>query len=72
MFQNKNSHLQNRESLLKAIRTIDKANGYVFGTGEQRSLDSLLNVASSAEHQQDRSCNIQEKYMDILKETAKP
>ena len=53
--------------LVKNVRAaVDKANGYVFGAGEenQRNLSALLSIAVGAEFQGDFAGNVSEKYLE--------
>lgn len=43
-----------QESLLRLKNAIDKANGYVYGAAEERSINSLLACAVGAESDKDR------------------
>ncbi|BHF60041.1 GPN-loop GTPase 2 [Sparganum proliferum] len=54
--------VQDRTHLEKIMRHTDKGNGYVFGTDEQRTLQSMLSCASGAEFSNDLVCLAQEKY----------
>lgn len=42
------------ESLLRVKNLVDKANGYIYGAGEERSINSLLACAVGAESHQDK------------------
>ncbi|VDL96979.1 unnamed protein product [Schistocephalus solidus] len=54
--------VQDRTHLEQIMRHADKGNGYVFGTDEQRTLQSMLSCASGAEFSNDLICLAQEKY----------
>lgn len=42
--------VKNRDSLLRLKNTIDKANGYVYGAAEERSINAMLACAVGAEN----------------------
>lgn len=42
---------------------MDKANGYVYGTGEERSIQQLLSCAVGARWESDRTGVAREKWM---------
>lgn len=55
------------EATVRNVRAaVDKANGYIFGAGEEntRHLASLLSVAVGAQFQGDLSGTVSEKYLD--------
>ncbi|KAM7540565.1 hypothetical protein Aperf_G00000039808 [Anoplocephala perfoliata] len=53
---------QDRMLLQRVLQCVDKANGYVFGTDEQRSLQALMSCAAGAEFTNDLVCMVQERY----------
>ncbi|KAL5967141.1 GPN-loop GTPase 2 [Taenia solium] len=53
---------QDRTLLQRVMQCVDKANGYVFGNEEQRSLQGLLSCAAGAEFTGDLVCMAQERY----------
>uniref|UniRef100_A0A5K3EX32 GPN-loop GTPase 2 n=1 Tax=Mesocestoides corti TaxID=53468 RepID=A0A5K3EX32_MESCO len=57
---------QDRVLLQKVMQCVDKGNGYVFGTDEQRTLQSMLSCAAGVEFSNDLVCMAQERY------TSKP
>ncbi|XP_067666928.1 GPN-loop GTPase 2-like [Haliotis asinina] len=58
-------NIQDKESMLRVMKSVDKANGYVFGDTEERSIQSLLSCAVGAEFEYDKIRDVREKYMDI-------
>lgn len=43
-------NVKNRRNLLRIQREADKANGYVFGVGEERNVQALLSSAAGVEY----------------------
>ncbi|VDN08992.1 unnamed protein product [Dibothriocephalus latus] len=64
--------VQDRTHLEQIMRNADKGNGYVFGTNEQRTLQSMLSYASGAEFSDDLVCLAQEKYTHASSKIEKP
>lgn len=56
--------VQEKESMLRVMQVVDKANGYVFGDLEDRNMQNLLSCAVGAEFEYEKIQNVQEKYMD--------
>lgn len=56
--------VEDKESMLRVMQVVDKANGYVFGDLEERNLQNLLSCAAGAEFEYEKIQNIREKYMD--------
>lgn len=57
--------VENKESMLRLLQSVDKCNGYVFGTLEEdRSLQSLMSCAVGAEFEYDKIKDIREKFME--------
>ena len=50
--------------MLRVMQNVDKANGYVFGESDERTLHALMSCASGAEFEYEKIANIQEKHMD--------
>jgi len=42
--------VSNRKTLLEVRAAADKANGYVYGTGEERTVQAMLSCAVGATH----------------------
>lgn len=57
-------NIQEKESVLRVLQVVDKANGYVFGDLEERSMKNLMSVAAGASFEYEKIQNIREKYMD--------
>ncbi|ELU07174.1 hypothetical protein CAPTEDRAFT_165120 [Capitella teleta] len=53
-----------KESMLRALRLVDAANGYVFGDTEERSIRELMSCAVSAEFEYEKIASVTEKYMN--------
>ena len=57
--------VKSKERLLAASQVIDKANGYVFGSGEERSLRNLMGSAlGGADFEWSKTGDIRTEYMD--------
>ncbi|KAL8562625.1 GPN-loop GTPase 2 [Nucella lapillus] len=56
--------VQNKELMLRVKNAADKANGYVFGKEEERTMESLMSCAMGAEFEYQKIQDIQEKYVD--------
>ncbi|XP_041463558.1 GPN-loop GTPase 2-like [Lytechinus variegatus] len=56
-------NIQDKDSVLNAVKTIDKANGYVFGDLEERNLKALMSCAVGADFEFFKTASVQEKYM---------
>uniref|UniRef100_A0A0B7B596 GPN-loop GTPase 2 n=1 Tax=Arion vulgaris TaxID=1028688 RepID=A0A0B7B596_9EUPU len=57
--------VEDKESMLRVLKAVDKCNGYVFGPVEDRSLESLMSCAVGAEFEYDKIKDIKENYMQI-------
>ncbi len=57
--------VQDKQCMLRVMQEVDKANGYVYGSGEERNLQSLMSCAVGAEFQYEKIANIREKHMDL-------
>ena len=49
--------------MLSLVEKMDKANGYIFGSVDERSIGSMLSQAAGAEFDQDTIQSLQDKYM---------
>ncbi|KAB7495478.1 GPN-loop GTPase 2 [Armadillidium nasatum] len=56
--------VDNRGTLINIMRAVDKANGCVFGTDEERNIQRLLSCAVGAEWDHDRYGNARDIFMD--------
>ncbi|BFY97412.1 hypothetical protein BsWGS_00452 [Bradybaena similaris] len=56
--------VEDKESMLRVLKAVDKCNGYVFGSLEDRSLESLMSCAVGAEFEYDKIRDIKERYME--------
>ncbi|XP_069137853.1 GPN-loop GTPase 2-like [Argopecten irradians] len=61
-------NVQEKESMLRVMKVVDKANGYVFGDLEDRNLQSLMSCAIGAEFEYEKIKDVREKYMDMSSE----
>ena len=50
--------------MLRVKNEADKANGYVYGGEEERTIQSLMSCAVGAEFQYEKIQDIREKYTD--------
>jgi len=58
-------NIEDKETMLRVIKSIDKSNGYVFGHKEEsQTLQSLMSCAVGAEFECEKISNIQEKYVN--------
>ncbi|XP_025077634.1 GPN-loop GTPase 2-like isoform X2 [Pomacea canaliculata] len=57
-------NVQDKETMLQVRKAADKASGYVFGEGEDRTLEGLMSCAVGAEFEYEKIKNVREKYMD--------
>lgn len=60
--------VQDKETMLRVKKAVDKANGYVFGDGEERTLESLMSCAVGAEFEYEKIKDVREKYTDTATE----
>lgn len=56
-------NVEDKECMLRVMRTVDKSNGYLFGDDEERNLQSLMSCAVQAEFEYEKIAHVQEKYM---------
>jgi len=56
--------VHNKESMLRVKNLADKANGYVFGKEEERTMESLMSCAVGAEFEYQKIQDIREKYTE--------
>jgi len=57
--------VKNKEKLLAASQVIDKANGYVFGSGEERSLRNMMGSAlGGADFEWSKTGDLRTEYME--------
>lgn len=57
-------YVEDKESIINVVKQVDKANGYYFGTEEERNIQKLLSTAVGADYQLFQSAGMHEKYMD--------
>ena len=63
--------ISDRASVARALRSIDKANGYCFGAAETQE-DFFSAAAADADFGSDHLADIQERYMDRLRQERHP
>ncbi|XP_076066572.1 GPN-loop GTPase 2 [Oratosquilla oratoria] len=56
--------VDNSKTLINVTKAIDKANGYVFGSSEERNIQRLLSCAVGAQWEHDRTGLDRETFMD--------
>ncbi|XP_052796690.1 GPN-loop GTPase 2-like isoform X2 [Mya arenaria] len=56
--------VEDKEIMLRVMKAVDKANGYVFGDLEERNLQEMLSCAAGAEFEYEKIQNIQEHFVD--------
>ncbi|KAK7116210.1 GPN-loop GTPase 2-like [Littorina saxatilis] len=57
--------VHNKESMLRVKNLADKANGYIFGKEEERTMESLMSCAMGAEFEYSKIQDIREKYTEV-------
>jgi len=58
-------NIQDKETVLGVLKVIDKANGYAFGTGEERDIQTLLSYSAGADFDYfNKTTAVMEKYVD--------
>ncbi|GIY69228.1 GPN-loop GTPase 2 [Caerostris darwini] len=61
--------IKSKECMSKVLKAADKANGYVFGINEEnRNIQNLLSCAMSADFEDAKIADIQEKYISMNSE----
>lgn len=55
--------IKRRDSLLRLKNLIDKANGYVYGAAEEKSINTMLACAVGAENENDKASQDYDPYM---------
>ncbi|XP_030074309.1 GPN-loop GTPase 2 [Microcaecilia unicolor] len=63
-------NVQDKESMRRVIKAVDKANGYCFGEPEQRSLEAMMSAAVGADFQFTSTLAVQEKYVHVEDRTV--
>ncbi|KAM4581576.1 GPN-loop GTPase 2 [Odontesthes bonariensis] len=57
-------NVQDKESMIQVLRTVDKANGYCFGDLEERNLQAMMSAAVGADFQFNSTLGVQERYVE--------
>jgi hypothetical protein len=55
-------NVKDQQCLLRLKNAIDKANGYIFGSREERSVQALLSCAVGAEYEHERTGFVRDAY----------
>ncbi|RUS80609.1 hypothetical protein EGW08_011619 [Elysia chlorotica] len=56
--------VEDKDSMVRVMKAVDKNNGYVFGSVGDQSLEALMSCAVGAEFEYDKIKTVREKYMD--------
>lgn len=56
---------QDKESMFRVMRQVDKVNGYVFGDLEERDIQFMMFCVVQVEFECEKIKDVREKYMDI-------
>ncbi|KAI7806147.1 GPN-loop GTPase 2 isoform X2 [Triplophysa rosa] len=62
--------VQDKESMMQVLRTVDKANGYCFGDLEERNLQAMMSAAVGADFKFSTALGVQERYVDANEKTV--
>lgn len=60
--------IKHKHTLLRLKNAVDKANGYIYGTGEEKSVQALLACAVGGEYEIDRTGKDQDVFMPAADE----
>ncbi|KAK7147113.1 hypothetical protein R3I94_009833 [Phoxinus phoxinus] len=63
-------NVQDKESMMQVLRTVDKANGYCFGDLEERNMQAMMSAAVGADFQFSTTLGVQEKYVEATGKTV--
>ncbi|CAM4702607.1 hypothetical protein PO909_009602 [Leuciscus waleckii] len=63
-------NVQDKESMMQVLRTVDKANGYCFGDLEERNMQAMMSAAVGADFQFSTTLGVQEKYVEAAGKTV--
>ncbi|XP_055067865.2 GPN-loop GTPase 2 [Misgurnus anguillicaudatus] len=63
-------NVQDKESMMQVLRTVDKANGYCFGDLEERNLQAMMSAAVGADFQFSTTLGVQERYVEGTEKTV--
>lgn len=56
-------NINDKNCVLRVKNAVDKANGYIYGSGEQRNIQALLACAVGAEFEYEKIGDVRERYM---------
>lgn len=57
-------NVQDKKSMTRVLRTVDKANGYCFGDLEERNLQAMMSAAVGADFHFSSTLGVQERYFE--------
>ena len=57
--------VKDKESMLRVMKAVDKANCYVFGDLEDRNMQQMLSCAVGAEFEYEKIKTVQERFVDM-------
>ncbi|KAH3841237.1 hypothetical protein DPMN_114696 [Dreissena polymorpha] len=57
--------VEDKESMLRVMKAVDKANCYVFGDLEDRNMQQMLSCAVGAEFEYEKIKTVQERFVDM-------
>lgn len=57
-------NVKKKECMLQVLQAVDKANGYVFGTDEDRNIQNMIANAMGADFEYTKTAHIREEYME--------
>lgn len=63
-------NIQDKESALNILRTVDKANGYIYGTSEEKNVQKLLSTAVGADFEYFKTATVRENYVASEEDNA--
>ncbi|KAG7161277.1 GPN-loop GTPase 2-like, partial [Homarus americanus] len=61
--------VESQSTLLTVMKAVDKANGYVYGSGEERNIQRLLSCAVGGEWEHDRIGAARDQFMESSQES---
>ena len=61
-------NIKDQQHLLRLKNATDKANGYIFGSREERNIQSLLSCAVGAEYEHEHIGFVRDTYSDEAQE----
>jgi len=61
-------NVKDQQCMLRLKNAVDKANGYIFGSGEERNIQALLSSAVGAEYEHERTGFLRDAYSGDISE----